>query len=105
MIYDINPFLGSQKEAIEEIIMIVELYTRDKLSASAFEQLITDFLKLHFKLLVDTISEEKVKIKGTAKQKLGKKRIILVSKCLERNSLAELENIETGVFKLSPKPA
>ncbi len=96
----VNVFITTQQELLNEIKKIIEMYKEGSISQSDFESTITSNIEEYSYLVIHRESDGYVVIKGAALHQLGKKRLRLIAKCLERKHIAELIDIETGKFKL-----
>ncbi len=103
MIYEVKTFISTQRDVVNELIEVVDLLNNRDITHAKFEELISTYMFDYFDLIVKKLDETTVQINGAARKNLGKKRLLLVSKCLERHEIAKLDNAKDGIFTLIEK--
>lgn len=94
MTYTMNPYLSTQNEVLTEIISIIDMYQQKELECQEFEAIIQACMEQYFIYLLKPISDDKFQLNGGAKVKLGKKRMMILSRCLERKNIAKISDLK-----------
>lgn len=95
--YQYNPYLATQSKVIYELVNIVDAHSMGKIGHKELETLVNQFMSDYSELIFD-IKEDKIKLKQFPRQKLGKKRIRIIGKCLEKGNLINDFNVDNAEF-------
>lgn len=98
--YEIKLYMNRQQDVVKELIIVSDLFSSKKINHLEFEEIIKQYMNDYFPIIVSNVSETKVKLNSAALLKLGKKRIFMLSKCLEKEKIARLCNTKSGEFEL-----
>jgi hypothetical protein len=92
--------MSRQQDIVQELRNVIDLFQSKKLERIRFEEVVTTYMHDYFGLIAKRIDATKVKINAAAMLKLGKKRLHILSQCLEKNNIAKLNDLDSGVFIL-----
>ncbi len=93
MDYQYNPYFSTQSEVVYELVKVLHLHTKGKISHSEFENIVSRYIKEYSCFIFD-FEGDKSKFKQFPRQKLGKKRIRIIGACLEKSKLIDDFNVE-----------
>lgn len=97
--YEFKRFITSQQLVTSELVKLIDLHDMGELNSDYFEDCIVKYVHFYTDLLTEKSGEDLFMLKGTPQIKLGKKRIRVIASCLENKKIAELVNLDKGIFK------
>ena len=96
--YKIKEYMNRQQDIVKELITVIDLFRSNRIDHVKFEEIVHTYMNDYFELLVKKIDSETVQVNSAAYLKLGKKRLFMISKCLEKKKFAKLSNVDDGLF-------
>ncbi len=97
MDYTYNPYFSTQSEVIYELVKVLRMHSKGKISHAELEDLVERYVEDYSNFIFD-FNGDKVQFKGFPKQKLGKKRIRIIGMCLEKRNLISNFDVERAEF-------
>ncbi len=95
--YIYNPYFSTQSEVIYELVKVLRMHSKGKISHDELEEIVERYAEDYTKFIFD-YDGVKFHFKGFPKQKLGKKRIRIIGMCLEKRKLINNFNAERAEF-------
>lgn len=86
---EVNKYLTTTKEIVEEVKHLVSLFEHKEITQNVFEDIIADYFNEYQNFIVDE-KDGVLELKASVKQKLGQKRMRLITKALEEKDLVEV---------------
>ncbi len=100
MEYTYNPYFTTQSEVIYELVKVLRMHSKGKLTHEELENLVSRYVEDYSSFIFD-FEGDKVLFKGFPRQKLGKKRIRIIGMCLEKKKDINNFDVERAEF-ISP---
>lgn len=98
--YRVKLYMNRQQDVVKELVIVTDLFAKNEIDHLKFEEIVIPYMRDYFPLIVKKLNETKVQVNSAAMLKLGKKRLYMLSKCLERENIARLSDPKNGEFEL-----
>ncbi len=97
MNYTYNPYFATQSEVIYELVRVLRLHSKGKISHKDLEEIIENYVD-DYSNFIFAYDGNKVQFKSFPKQKLGKKRLRVIGMCLEKRKIISKFDVDRAEF-------